>query len=410
MRTRLAALVFAAAAVSATACAAPVQNGGVIVLPGAMERLLTAMRLGYGGMGDAKAPARVRRAIAKEDIPAGSASTGRVGDWLLETHAIVAVVADVDGSARGGQLVDLVRGAGGVDDLGRFETVVAGRRVRYTSQKTGSDDATGTAYVQVTGHPEGDASLEVVTRYDLAPELAGVVIHTSIALRGRTVAGFLGVGDVVTFTEGATRITASPVDVAAFGTHASYALSALGEPPFVGTSAAASATLGVGAELVATATPEDPFIYSRMISVLERPDDVALATTRASAVGRPVGEVEIEVVPLPRRAGHAIAGGRVVFRRADGTDMPLALPIAGSIRPGDRRVAKLPTGRYVVTFESEGYRSLGSEPIRVAARVLTPIRLEARRESPQPAAAEPEPTPAAGPAPETPLDAGDSAP
>src|SRR5262249_35230424 len=155
------------------------------------------------------------------------------------------VIGAVDGSARGGKILDLALRPRAVDGLGRVEAIVGERRVRYTSAKEGSDDTTGAAFLQVTGHPEGDASFEIVTRYDVAPGLTGVVFHTSFKIAGRSFGGAMdgenhgaaagvrapiGVGDAVSFPEDAAlQITAGARDVAAFGPDASYALEPLGD-------------------------------------------------------------------------------------------------------------------------------------------------------------------------------------
>jgi hypothetical protein len=376
------------------ACVPPPQSGGIVVLPGATERLLVAMRYGYLGAGDAKAPARVRRVESREDLPAGAAASARLGDWLLENGAVVAIVADVDGSPRGGQLVDLIHRRGGTDGLARVETLVGERRLRYTSAKSGNDDTTGSAYLQVTGHPEGEPGFEIVTRYDIAPELAGVVFHTSFKLGGHPPHGAVAVGDGLFFPEGTAKIVTGSRDVASFGREASYALEPLGETPFVVTATESGAALGLAPELVTTEAPEEPFTYSRMLSLLDRPDDVALATVRASAGGRAVGEVELEIVPVPRRVDNVIQGGSVLFQAA-GAEPPLRMPLQGSLRAGDRHLARLPAGKYRVSFEGGGFRSSAPTAIDVAARVLTPVHVEARREAPSPEPPPPREEPAA---------------
>src|SRR5688572_11794911 len=89
----------------AVGCAAPQQSGEITILPGAAERLMLAMRMGYGGAGGAKPPARVARLTTLDERPAGAAARGKVGDWVLENATVTVVVSDVGGE-RGGQLVD----------------------------------------------------------------------------------------------------------------------------------------------------------------------------------------------------------------------------------------------------------------------------------------------------------------
>src|SRR6185295_19850764 len=84
------------------------------------------------------------------------------------------------GGPSGGQLVDLARRKTRVDDLGRFDVRVLGSAVRYDSLQNGFDDATGAAYIQVSGHPEGHPGVNVTTRYDVGIELDAVVVHTQV--------------------------------------------------------------------------------------------------------------------------------------------------------------------------------------------------------------------------------------
>src|SRR5262249_46716933 len=160
-------------------------------------------------------------------------------------------------------------------------------------------------------------------------------------------------------------------DVAAFGGDASYALEPLGEPPFVISAAGSSATMGLAPELVVTTAPEEPFIYSRVLALLERPDDVALAATRAAAPGQALGAVELELVSQPRK-GQPVSGGKFVFRRLESSLPVLELPAPSTIHPGDRQNAKLPVGHYEVAFEGGGYRSQSATTVKVVPRSLTP--------------------------------------
>jgi hypothetical protein len=369
-------LVLVALVVIVGACAAPRQSGGIIVLPGATQRLMWAMRMGYGGVGGAKAPARVRRATSREDLPTGPAAGGRLGDWLLENGTMTAVVANVDRSARGGHLVDLARAPARIDELAGVETLVADGRVRYDSAASGHDDMTGSAWLQVTGRMVAAPNVEVVTRYDVAPDLRGVVMHTSLKLPERPLSGAIAIGDQVSFAR-TVRVAGSPVDVAGFGATAGYAIEPLAEPPFVVHSATSSASIGLAPELVVVDEPDVPFIYSRVVGLLDRPDEVALASARATVAGQPLGEVALELVAMPRKPGAAVTAGKFLFRRAGSAEGPLELPLVSTMHPGDRRMALLPAGKYSVDFEGEGHRSRRTATVTVAPRVISPIRVEA---------------------------------
>jgi hypothetical protein len=373
--------LFLAVAVTA-ACAAPVQNGGVVVHPGAVERFLLAMRLGYGGAGEARPSARVRRVALEGDLPTGAAATARRGDWLLENELVTAIVGDL-GGPHAGQLVDVAPAPTRRDAFGGLTAQVAGGAIRYRSVKSGEDAATGSAWVQLSGYAEARPELQVTTRYDLAADLSGVLVHTSITGPEGPLATPLGVGDVAAFAASGGRIELGAHDAATIGGAAGYLLAPLGDPPFlVSASATGEATVGVAGARVEVA-PREPYIYSRAVLVLERPDALALATTRAMATGQPVGEIELELVAR-LRAGESVDAGRIVFQRA-GDDAPLELETRAS-RPGDRRRITLPVGSYRVTFTGGAWQA-PSKRVSVGARVLTPVRLRATRNDPAPAPA-----------------------
>jgi len=289
---------------------------------------------------------------------------------------MTAVIADVDGKGRGGHLVDLARAPARVDELTSIDTLVGQDRVIYQSITSGSDPATGSAWVQVTGRMVSQPAVEVVTRYDAAPEVRGVVIHTSLKLPARPLAGGIAIGDRVTFAQNVKAI-GSPVDLAGFGESTGYAVEPLAEPPFVVQSGQGSGTaIGLPPEMVAVDEPEVPFIYSRVVALLDRPDAVALASARATVAGQPLGEVELELAVMPRKPGNVVAGGRYLFKRAGSEEPPLELPIASSLHPGDRKTALLPAGKYAVDFEGSGHRSRRATQVTVAPRVLSPIRVD----------------------------------
>src|SRR5262245_54484890 len=122
-------------------CAPPLQMGGVVVAPGATERILAMMQLGLMFGGDETGPSRVLRLSRNELFPTGRASNAKIGDWLLENRKLFAVVAQIDGSARGGRLIDLSHKPGNIDGLDGYDLRVWGQRVVYETLRTGFDDA-----------------------------------------------------------------------------------------------------------------------------------------------------------------------------------------------------------------------------------------------------------------------------
>jgi len=167
-----------------SACAAPTQGGEVVVAPGATERALLAMRMGYIGFERELVPGQVRQASMPGLLPVGGASGGRLGDYVLENGHVLAAVTAVDGTKRGGRLIDLAKKAKGVDGLGSLELSVLGQPLIYDSMRTGFDEATNAAYIEVSGRVDmrqsGGALLTVSTRYDAAPGIEAILVHTHV--------------------------------------------------------------------------------------------------------------------------------------------------------------------------------------------------------------------------------------
>lgn len=405
VRAFLLAVCFAVAGAH-VGCAAPIQNGGVVVQPGAVQRFLLAMRLGYGGAGEARPSARVRRVALDGDVPSGKAAAAQRGDWLLENELVTVVVGDV-GTPRAGQLLDVAPAPSRRDAFGALVTQVAGGGVRWRTAKGGEDATTGSAWVVLTGYAEAEPAVQVSTRYDLSPDLQGVLVHTSITGPEGPLGAALGVGDVVGFGASGGRVELGPHDAATVGGVAGYLVAPLGDPPFVVTSSApGEATVGVAGSSVELGAQE-PYIYSRAVLVLERPDALALAATRAMATGQAVGEVEIELVAR-LRAGEQVDAGKVRFERG-GLDAPLELETKAS-KAGDRRTVMLPAGSYRISFAGGAWRAPPKQ-VWVGARGLTPVRLPATRDvaapSPPPSlpAPAPVPVPDSVPAPDAASDA-----
>lgn len=366
----------------AVGCGAPGQYGSIIVLPGSTERLIAAMHYGFNGVGEAKPAASVARVTSAEELAEGAAATGKVGDWVLENGSIVVVIADADGSARSGTLVDVARDPRRTDGVARFETTVLGAPVKYTTIKSGTDDALGSAFVEVSG-TAGD--LVVSTRYDVAPELDAVLVHTSFtrgALDGAAPApeGALDVSDRLV-VGASDRADCEGSHCATFGAQ-SYVLKPLMDDGAVARpDGDAAVIVGLGASTV----PAGAYVYSRLVAPLERPDSLALAAALSAADGRPLGEVEIELSPERWSKDRSIAPGTFRFTPSK-KGAPVDLALGAEIHAGDRVTVKVPTGGWNVAFENDGYLTTERAHVDVRPGKIASVFVPAERK-PTPASA-----------------------
>lgn len=350
-------------------CGAPLQNGGVEVLPGASERFLLAMRMGYlGGFDREMVPGQVRKVVVLDQLPQGEGRSGRIGDYVLENGNVLATITGIDGTARGGRLVDLAKKPASEDELEPLGLLALGQPVVYDALKTGFDEATSAAYVEVSARidrrAEGGALFTVSTRYDVAPGLAGVMVHTHVKL------------DEGSFDPHETRPLLEE-RVAARGPHT----------PSVGPSGEHGATLGgaggfllrpidsagtvsaqgerlsyvVGAEAVPPAG--EGLVFSRLLSPLDRPDSAALAVSLAKSKGEPVGDVEIR---LATRGKGTLRGD---LRFVSQTGDQLAVCDVWAHGADSHFEASLPAGTYKVFFRGKDL-SGGGQTIEVKGERL----------------------------------------
>jgi hypothetical protein len=337
------------------ACAAPAQEGMITVAPGAAERAMTLMRFGFLSAGDSPGTAEVRRVAREELVPSGRAATGRLGDWLLENKALVAVIGQIDGTSRGGRLVDSWRKPNGLDGLDDHETFVLGKLVIYDTLRTGFDDKTGAAYVEVSAVVDRSADglpiVSVATRYDLAPGIDAILAHTQI----KTIRGGAENDDTVPLiverlqAEGGAEASVDEKTTSTIGDAMGYLVSPLSTPAEVG----ADGTMArVSVPASATPAPGATLLFSRMIAPLERPDTLALAVARARIEGGRIGEVRVQLQqngrPLTR-----LGVGDVVIRRADGSELLArgALPCP----PESAYVVHVPEGSYSFGFRGASH-------------------------------------------------------
>lgn len=341
-----------------SACAAPTQGGEVVVAPGATERALLAMRMGYIGFERELVPGQVRQASMPGLLPVGGASGGRLGDYVLENGHVLAAVTAVDGTKRGGRLIDLAKKAKGVDGLGSLELSVLGQPLIYDSMRTGFDEATNAAYIEVSGRVDmrqsGGALLTVSTRYDAAPGIEAILVHTHVKVDAGAVdlASETPLLEEVLSAKGPERALIDPDKTygASFGEHGGYILRALGDPGSVTTAAVlpafrvpASAAPAVGGALVVT----------RVLAPLDRSDTAALAVALAKTGGEPVGDVEVRVAV--GRGAHPPKTGSLTFVNASGKRFHACSVQA---RGEDSHFeAKLPAGEYAVSFDAAGVAS-----------------------------------------------------
>ncbi|MFO0619120.1 MAG: hypothetical protein U0414_41410 [Polyangiaceae bacterium] len=368
----------AVAAIGLAGCAAPVQNGSIIVLPGATERLIAAMHYGFDGVGEAKPSASVTQITSREQLAEGPSATGKVGDWILENGGVVVVIADVDGSARSGTLVDVARNPRRRDAVAAFETRVLGEPVRYTTIKSGTDEALGSAFVEVSGTA---GALVVSTRYDVAPDLDAVLVHTSFTrAAGASPDGALDVSDRLA-SDGA-RAACEGSHCATFAAAQSYVMKPLMDDGAVAT-AGSDGSVVVG--LAPSTVPEGAYVYSRLVAPLERPDSLALAAALSAADGRQLGEVQIELSPERWSKDRAVAPGTFVFTPSK-AGAPVELSLGGALHAGDLVTVKIPAGGWSVAFANDGYWTTEKAHVDVRPGKMASVFVPAERR-PTPASA-----------------------
>ncbi len=345
------------------ACAAPTQEGQVVIAPGATERALLAMRMGYIGFERDKVPGQARQASLPGLLPEGGASAGKLGDWVLENGHVVAAVTAIDGTKRGGRLIDLAKKPKSLDGLGSVELTVLGQPLIYDSLRTGFDTSTNAAYIEVSGRVDmrasGGALLTVSTRYDAAPGIEAVLMHTHVKIDSGTVdlASERPLLEEVLTAKGPERGLIDPDESygASFGDHGGYIVRALGDPGTVTTASVlptfrvpASAAPATGGSLVVT----------RVLAPLDRADTAALAVALAKTVGDPVGDVEVRLAV--GRGAHPPKLGSLTFVDAHGKRSSVCSVDAKG--EDSHFEAKLPAGEYTVTFDAPG---LASAPAKV---------------------------------------------
>jgi len=357
-------------------CAAPMQEGGVTVMPGAGARMLIAMRYGMAPVGEAVRPAEARRAVVAEQLPPGAAKSGKLGDYVLDNGIVGVVIGNVDGSGRSGKLIDFARWGGDGDDLVGLDIEVLGAPVRYQTIKTGYDPALAAAYVSVTGdlvtHAGGRASVE--TRYDLAPGLDAVLVSTRIKIVASEPAS-----DESEPSPAPTPLLVERVGVldgrSTLADTRGPFLAELG--PFAGYALQPAADGELGKNRVEVSRAKTPgvggtFLYARTLTALERPDSLAAEVAYARTLGEPFGDLEVRVGPAvdPRAPGDielVASTGRHLTARA--------VPACGT--PRGYRV-RAPAGSYAIGWRGEALASSDGAHVDVASDRLTFVDVATR--------------------------------
>jgi hypothetical protein len=375
--TLLRSMVSFAALSSAPGCAAPGQAGEVTVLPGSSERLEVAMRFGYLGELDRDMVAgQVRKVMFTDQLLRGTDSSGRLADLALENGQIAAVVAALDGTPRGGRLLDLGNKPKLLDGLPTSSLEVLGREVVYDSLRSGYDEATRAAYVEVSGvldlGPRGPLVV-VATRFDAGPGVPGVLVHTHLEVkRGPSVEPAAEpTSDAEPPPEPPPEPAAEPPllierwatrRAVTEGDDFGAVLGAEGGAfvrAFQGSVVASREGLSWSVPRSELPAVGDVVVLSRLVGPLVRADTAALQHARAKALGEPTGELELRVdrFGAGTRPTHH---GDLFFRDRSGRAFSAC---AVATTGGDAHFAvSLPAGVYDVHLHTVGGDSL---PARV---------------------------------------------
>lgn len=324
---------------------------------------MLAMSMGYLGSFDrAMVPGQVRRALLRDQLPSGPAATAKVGDYVLENGTLLAAVTNVDGTARGGRLVDLARKPSQGDGLDTLELDVLGQRVVYDSLKTGRDDSTYTAYVEVSGRIDATARggplVTVSTRYDVAPGVDAIVVSTHIKLeRGAIAADEAGPS---LFDERLVAKSPKPpiVDVSAgfgatLGDGGGYLLRPMSDGASLTTTSVSPRVVVSTADAPALG---DAVVITRVVSPLERADSSAVAVALAKTDGTGIGDIEVRVSPRGPGARYPKRGDLSFVSSSGESFLACDLDATGD---DSHFAASMPEGRYTMVFRDGALESEG---------------------------------------------------
>lgn len=346
----------ACAAAVPLACAAPAPWRSTIAVPEVASAKIAEMPRATHA-----APATAAEITRGAQLLDGDAATGELGDFVLDNGLVVVVVGAIDGSPRGGAIVDLA-GARRTDALASMETRVAGEQVRYDDLHAGVEPTSGAAFIEVVGEVAGAAA---TTRYELYPGLDAVLIHTAFH-RPSTIPEEVKFAVADRLVGGAdARATCNPDfgpgQCLLSGAGQSYVLDALhAQGANAGRVGDTSAIVGIEP----SSCMPGPRLYTRFLAPLARPDSLAHLAALAVAHGEQVGDLDLTILPRPWSPARIVEPGRFWFAPLRG-GLPVSLETAAPYHPGDRVTARVPEGDWYIWFTNDAYVSSGGEDVHV---------------------------------------------
>ncbi len=369
------------ATVASIGCIAPpAQRGEIALAAGASERLELAWRFGYVGVEGPEKPATAEVLVGREELPPGVGKNARAGDVLLTSGDVSLIVAAADGTLRAGTLVAAWSTSNPVDELGTMRVFAYDQAVRASSVRPGTDAPTRAAWVDVIGVVDGPGGpIEVTTRYDVAPGVRGVLVHSTLRVPGDMANNQLAIGDVFDAEAGPFREVAAsngaPAALVVSGGAAGYALLAVDAPWAIVDAERGSH----GIPALAMPTPVgEVSIFSRFLAVLGRPDALAVAVVQARDVGRGVGEVEIAAVDERGYPAWLAKGTELALERRGGGGGALSFVAPRAFRAGEPILVEVPVGHYTVrrsgitVTDGSGVEVESDRLVRVRVRVAPP--------------------------------------
>lgn len=286
-------------------CIEPLQSGGVFITGSPEGRFDLACRFQRGEEASVCLPparSSLVRALRAGERLGGDLAAGREGDWLVENGEIAFVVSSggaVTGSADAvGHLVDIADAAVRRDEISRLVPSIGGRPVRFATTSAGVDPS-GVAWVEGRGHAAGGRSVEVVTRYELAPEQRGIAVTHVVTNRGRASVRLVEIGDALYW--GAAAPIADPqtfgAAAAAVGPELSYAVLSLNQAAVVARDEPGGARVSTE---VARPLDRGGTLRSRgFVAVGRRGDELALASELTFLSGGTLGGLALSPPPPP---------------------------------------------------------------------------------------------------------------
>jgi hypothetical protein len=368
-----------------SACASPLQNGGVILREGVGERFGMLCRWRHGevsGEGVCAAPEQEAQPVRVERIAGGGAklkgplADGRAGDYLIENEEVAFLIRqvthDLEFAQAGGNIADAADARLRIDELGSVSTHVAApdRWVFYRSQKSGAG-TDGSAWIEVLGNLIDQADLSVTTRYTLRPRDRALLITTTLKMLGTAPATDLILGDAIHW--GSTEKVAPGMEagfngpskggwIAGIGHSVAYAVAPVDDKPISAENEPATSRLiyagGVRIE------PGQAVRYDRVLAVAPRGDTLGVLTELFFLQGGAPGGIEIAFADPQGRPISPPEGRIWLGPGADGTS-PFLRILNDAAEKAPHIAVEAPPGRYTLRFEGGGRQSARDVAITV---------------------------------------------